>query len=138
MPINFFVTEIQPEIAPYSDSLNKKAAGSEFLSALEQKEGYHILVREMRKDIEIFRKENIPVFTEVQTETQKYGQINGAMTVEVEGKEMTLQQASVFLQSTDRNKREAVYHSVAKRRLADKEPLDEFVQYTDLFENTSS
>ena len=35
-------------------------------------------------------------------------QINGAMAVTIDGKEMTLQQASVFLMSTDRKKREEV------------------------------
>ena len=121
----FFVTQIQPQIAPYSDKLNKKAAASEYLGDLEKEEGYDIMVREMRKDIEIFREENIPLFTKIQTETQKYGQVSGAMTVTIDGQEMTLQQAAVQLQSTNRAKREEVYHSISKRRLEDKEKLDE-------------
>ncbi len=121
----FFVTEIQPKIAPYSDKLNKKAVASDFLKELETEEGYDIMIREIRKDIEIFREENIPVFTEIQTETQKYGQISGAMTVTIDGEEMTLQQAGVLLQSTDRKKREEVYHSISNRRLEDREKLDD-------------
>lgn len=121
----FFVTEIQPKIAPFSDKLNKKAMASEYLKDLETKEGYDIMIREMRKDIEIFREENIPLFTKIQTETRKYGQISGAMTVTIDKEEMTLQQAAVLLQSTDRAKREEVYHQVASRRLEDKDTLDE-------------
>ncbi len=120
----YFVEEIQPKIAPISDQLNKKAIGSPFIADLEKLSGYDIMIREMRKDIEIFREENIPLNTQIQTETQKYGQLNGAMTIEWEGKELTLQQAAVNLQSPDRQLRETIYHKIAERRLSDKEPLD--------------
>lgn len=120
-----FVVNIQPLIAPVSDQLNKKAAASEFLSALEKETGYDIMIRNLKKDIEIFREENIPLYTEITTEQQKYAQLSGAMTVEIEGKEMTLQQASVLLMSTDRKKREEVYHKISSRRLKDKAELDE-------------
>lgn len=120
-----FVVNIQPQIAPVSDQLNKKAAGSEFLALLEKETGFDIMIRSLRKDIEIFREENIPLFTEITTEQQKYAQLSGAMTVEIDGKEMTLPQASVLLMSTDRAKREAVYHKISNRRLADKAALDE-------------
>ena len=119
-----FVQNIQPKVAPVSDQLNRKAAESEFLNSLATLEGYDILVRNLRKEIEIFRDENVPLFTEITTETQKYAQISGAMTVEVDGKTLTLQQASVFLMSTDRNKREEVYRKINARRLQDKEELD--------------
>ncbi|MEM9389811.1 MAG: M3 family metallopeptidase, partial [Bacteroidota bacterium] len=121
----YFVQEIQPPMAPYSDKLNRKINDNPFLKELETEAGFDIMIREMRKDIEIFREENIPLSTEVQTETQKYGQISGAMSVTIDEKEMTLQQAGVLLQSIDRSKREAVYHTIAKRRLEDKQKLDD-------------
>lgn len=119
-----FVQHIQPKIAPISDKLNKKAINSPLIKELEDKEGFDIMIRSMKKAIEIFREKNIPVFTEIQTLTQQYGQLSGAMTVEYEGSEMTLQQAAVKLQSTDREVREEVYHLIANRRLADKDKLD--------------
>lgn len=120
-----FVMNIQPKIAPVSDQLNKKAAASSFLNVLEKETGYDILIRNLKKDIEIFREKNIPLYTEISTEQQKYAQISGAMMVEIEGKELTLQQASVLLMSTDRNRREAVYHKITNRRLQDKQTLDD-------------
>src|SRR6476660_9050649 len=60
-----FIQNIQPEIAPVSDALNKKAASSEFLNTLAKEEGYDILIRNLKKDIEIFREENVPLFTEI-------------------------------------------------------------------------
>lgn len=119
-----FVQQIQPKIAPVADKLNRKAIESAFLPELEQEQGFNILIRSLRNDIEIFREENIPLFTEIQTEEQIYGQISGAMTVEVDGKEMTLQQAAVLLQSTDRDKRKEVYKKITTRRLQDREKLD--------------
>lgn len=120
-----FIQNIQPKIAPASDLMNKKAANSSFLKALSREPGYDIMIRNLRKDIEIYREENVPLFTAINTETQKYGQISGAMTVEVDGKELTLQQAAVLLMSTDRKLREDVYHKITTRRLKDKGKLDE-------------
>jgi oligoendopeptidase F len=47
------------------------------------------------------------------------------MTITVDDKEYTLQQAGKFLESHDRNLREEVYLKIQQRRLADKDKLDE-------------
>ncbi len=119
-----FIQNIQPQIAPVTDQLNRKAAASPFLASLAREQGYNILVRNLKKDIEIFREENVPIFTEINTETQKYAQISGAMMIEWKGQELTLQQASVLLLDTDRDVREAIYHKITQRRLQDKESLE--------------
>lgn len=120
-----FIQNIQPQIAPVSDQLNKKAAASEFLNQLTNDEGYDIMIRNLKKEIEIFREENVPLYTEISTESQRYAQISGAMTVTIDGKEMTLQQASVMLMSPDRAKREEAYRKIVERRLKDKQQLDD-------------
>lgn len=120
-----FVRNIQPHIAPYSDKLNRKALASPYLSTIREKDGYNIMIREMEKDVKIFREENIPLETEISSLSQKYGAISGAMDIEHDGKELTLQQAAVKLQSTDRKLREEIYRKISSRRLADKEKLDD-------------
>lgn len=119
-----FIQQIQPEIAPVADQLNKQAVASPFLDKLAGKPGYDILIRTLKKEIEIFREENVPLYTEINTETQKYAQISGAMTLVWEGKEITLPQASVLLMSTDRKLREDVFGKITSRRLQDKEVLN--------------
>ena len=119
----FFVSEIEPKAAPYDDRLNRKALESPFIEELKGS-GYNVMVRGLRRAVEIFREENIPLKTEIQIESQKFGQISGAMSVEVNGKELTLQQAGVLIQSTDRELREEVYHKISNRRLQDKNELD--------------
>jgi oligoendopeptidase F len=121
----FFVREIQPHIAPYSDKLNKKALASPFINDLKKQKGFGIMIREMEKDVRIFREENIPLETEISSLSHKFGSISGAMSVEYEGQELTLQQAAVKLQSTDRKLREEIYHKISSRRLEDKEALDD-------------
>ncbi len=119
-----FVENIQPKVAPLSDKLNKIVAASPFIKGLEKTEGYDIMIRSLKKEIEIFREANVPLFTKINMESQKYAQLSGAMTVEVDGKELTLQQAGVLLMSTDRTTRERVFRRIADRRLTDKEELD--------------
>src|SRR5258707_13565762 len=120
-----FIQNIQPHIAPYSDQLNKKVLDSPSSKKLESLAGFNLMMRNLKKEVELFREENIPLFTEISTETQKYAEISGAMTVHIGDQEMTLPQAGVLLQSTDRTKREDVYKKITERRQKDKDTLDE-------------
>lgn len=120
---NFFCMEIQPKIQPYAFELNKKLVESPFTKELDQ-EKFFTYLRSIRKSIELFREENIPIHAELAMLQQQYGVITGRMTIEVNGKEYTLQQASKFFESHDRKLREEVYRKVNERRLQDKEELN--------------
>ncbi|MDB5252473.1 MAG: oligoendopeptidase [Flaviaesturariibacter sp.] len=120
----FFVMEIQPQIQPYADKLNRKLVDCPFTAELDQKE-FHTYLRSVRKSIELFREANIPLQAETSVMAQQYGVITGKMTIEVDGREYTLQQASKFLESHDRNLRETVYRKIGDRRLQDKDTLNE-------------
>lgn len=122
--LNLFIAEIQPPMTAYSNNLDLKAVHSPFLSQLTD-DGYAVMVRSMKKAIEIFRDENIPLQTELQTEERKYGAIAGAMTVSIDGREMTLPEASDRLQSTDRAVREEAWRKIGERRYQDHEVLDQ-------------
>ncbi len=121
---NYFITHIQPNIAPEANKLNQKALDSEYLQKIKQ-EGYPILARTLKTEYEIYREENIPLNTHMQTLAQEFGAISGAMTVEVEGMELTLQQAADYLQSTDREMREEVWKKINERRQLDCKRLND-------------
>jgi oligoendopeptidase F len=121
---NFFCMEIQPMIQPYADALNKKLINSPFTKELEQ-EKYFTYLRSVKKSIELFREENVPLQSELAVMQQQYGVICGKMMIEVNGKEYTLQQAAKFLESHDRNLREEVYRKINERRLQDKDALND-------------
>lgn len=119
----YFATEIEPKIAPYSNDLNKKLVESPFVDQLNE-EKYFIYLRSVKKSLELFREENIPIQTEIQVEQQKYQSITGAMSVHIGDKEFTLEQAAAILKSTDRAKREEAWEKITGRRLQDKFELD--------------
>ncbi len=123
---NDFVENFQPYLSAYGNELDKKAVESPYLSELKET-GFEVALRSMKKAIEIFREENIPLQTQIQTEQAKYGAMIGAMTVNVGGEEITLPKASDFLQSTDRSLREQVWMKIQTRRLEDKVALDELL-----------
>ena len=121
---NFFMMKIHPEIQSWADKLNKKLLACPFTKELDQKK-YFTYLRNVKKNVELFREENIPIQAELNVMQQQFGVISGKMTVEVKGQEYTLQQAAKFLKDPDRNLREEVYHKINKRRLQDKKELNE-------------
>ncbi|MDI3318722.1 M3 family oligoendopeptidase [Pinibacter soli] len=127
----YFVMEIQPKIQPYADQLNRKLINSPFTKELDQQK-YFTYLRSVKKSIDLFREANIPLQAELGVMQQQYGVIAGKMTVTVDGKEYTLQQANKFLENHDRNLREEVYRKIQERRLQDKEALNDL--YTKLVE----
>ena len=127
----FFVMQIQPQIQPYADKLNRKLIECPYTNELDQKR-YFTYLRSVKKSIDLFREENIPLQSELSVMGQQFGVISGKMTVEVDGKEYTLQQAAKFLEDPDRKKRETVYRKINERRMLDKESLDNL--YTSLIQ----
>lgn len=118
----YFCMEIQPKLQPYADKLNRKFIENKFTKQLEQ-EKYFTYLRNVKKSIDLFREENIPIQAELSVMQQQFGVIAGKMTVEVNGQEYTLQQAAKFLENPDRRLREDVYKKIQNRRLQDKEEL---------------
>jgi oligoendopeptidase F len=125
----YFMMEIQPKIQPYADRLNRKLVDSPLTAALD-KQKYFTYLRSVKKSIELFREENIPIQSELSVLGQQYGALSGKMTVTVRDQEYTLQQALKFLENPDRDLREEVYRKVQERRLQDKEVINNL--YTEL------
>jgi oligoendopeptidase F len=120
----YFMMEIQPRIQPYADRLNRKLVDSP-LSASLDKQKYFTYLRSVKKSIELFREENIPIQSELSVLGQQYGAISGKMTVIVKDQEYTLQQAMKFLENPDRVLREEVYRKVQERRFQDRESIND-------------
>jgi oligoendopeptidase F len=119
----FFMMEIQPKIQPWSDKLNRKLIACSLTKDLDVKK-YFTYLRNVKKNIDLFREENIPLQAELNVMQQQYSVIAGKMTVAVNGQEYTLQQAVKFLEEPDRTVREEVYRKIADRRLQDKDELN--------------
>ncbi|TNE55046.1 MAG: M3 family oligoendopeptidase [Bacteroidetes bacterium] len=120
----FFTAEIQPQLAPYEDRLNKKMMESPYLSEY-QSEAHQIYFRSVQKSIEMFREENIPLQSEISDLTQEYGAITGKQSINYEGQELTMQQAAQKLKDQDPEVREKVFRLISERRMQDRQQLDE-------------
>ena len=128
---NFYCIELQPNIQPYADALNKKLVNHPLTKELDTKQ-YFTYLRSIRKNIELFREENIPLQSELAVMQQQFGVISAKMTVTINGEEYTLQQAAKFFHHSDRNLREEAYRKIQERRLQDTEPLNNL--YSNLLE----
>lgn len=119
-----YVEEIAPHLKEARDRLNRKIAASPFASELRAAR-FEVFLRSCLNSVELFREANIPIETELEKLSQKYQKIFGAMTVEWEGREITIPQALAMLEENDRTVRQNAYELVAKRRLADKEEIED-------------
>jgi len=78
----FFMMEIQPKAQPYADKLNKKLIACPFTKELDQQKFFTYL-RTVKKNIDLFREENIPILAEMSVMQQQYGVIAGKMTIDI-------------------------------------------------------
>jgi len=118
----YFIEEIEPHVSKFQNDLDEKVNQNPDFDLLDFK-GADILRKNIRKDLEIFREENIPIYTEIQNKAQEYAAISGALTIAWKGEELTMPKAGVILQSTDREERREVYEKIQNRRLVEAEKL---------------
>lgn len=119
-----FVTEIQPQFAPFEDELNKKMVDSEFSNPDNQSSAYKIYHRSVQAALQLFREENISLEAEMNEKSQEFGAISGAQTIEHNGDVMTMQKAALLLREKDEQLRKTVFEKMSQRRLEDKDKLD--------------
>lgn len=120
----FFISEIQPQLSPIHNALEKKYYDSPHRAGLTGR-AYQVLDRTIAKDIELFREANIPLQREEGLTAQTYDELMGGLTVEHDGQELTMQQAGKLLQEEDRSLRETVYRKMAERRAQEAERVED-------------
>ena len=120
---NFFVSKIQPELAPLEDQLNQKLMALPFL---EQRvdSAHQIYFRNVRTALELFREENIALQAALSEEAQQYGAVSAAQSIAHDGKTLTMQQAAQLLKEKDETLRQHIFEKMATVRRKDREQLD--------------
>jgi len=117
-----FIREVLPNVSLQNEKLQRRYKDSPYRKELTQPE-YQIFDRNLIKDLELFREENIPIQTEINSKAQEFGALSGAMTIDHEGKTLTLPQANALLEEHNPILREDIWRKVAARRFQDKEKL---------------
>ena len=125
----FFVTKIQPELAPLDDALNRKFMDSPFRHDYTDS-AYQIYFRSIETQVNLFQEKNVPIEAELNELAQKYGAISAAQSIDYLGETMTMQKASQLLKEQDEAVRRTVFDKMVERRRVDTDSLDEL--YTQL------
>ena len=119
-----FVSDVLPKVEQWTDKLNQRLIADPFIGQIDG-EGFPVMFRGIKGQLEIFREENVPLQAELRSMGQEYSTAIGAMSVNWNGEEITLPKAASILESTDRGEREKVYQLIAERRSVDRARLDE-------------
>lgn len=71
----YFIQEISPKLSEKDDLLNKKLVNAADISSIEASdEAFFILLRGVRKSIEMFKEENIPLDTQIAEKAKEFGE----------------------------------------------------------------
>jgi oligoendopeptidase F len=119
-----FIEEIVPKIKPLVQEAEKAYLANPYRQQLSQQR-YAVLDRKSANAVALFREENVPLETQDELLAKDYHKLMGAMTITVNGAELTLQQAAKILEQPDRALRQHVWEKMAARRLKDKDALEE-------------
>ena len=117
-----FIQEIEPPISVHLNALSKKLLESKVFPIYERNNPVQTKI--LKNEVELFREENVGLFAEIHEEEQGFGVIASKMTINVEGKEIPLPQAAIYLQNNDRTVREDVYKKIVKRRVIEIDSLN--------------
>lgn len=105
-----FNNVIFPGVAEIANRIDQRFVESFRITGADEQR-YGTAVRAREADILLFRKENIPLSTELANLSQKYFAIRGAVSVEFDGQERTMSEMFKFLESADRTLRERAWRA---------------------------
>ena len=118
-----FVENIEPKLKPLMFELQKKYLDSPHRSQLTDGR-YEILGRKWQADVDVFDPRNVAIETQITKLVTDYDKICGAMTVEFEGKTLTMPQLAKFGEEIDRDLRKRAFETGVNRRLEDAEKVE--------------
>lgn len=119
-----FVENVEPKLKAMAFKINRKIVDAPAARDLDPAR-YGVLLRDLRSEVELFREENLPLFTELAKLEQNYAQTCGGMMVQFQGKERTIPQMGAFYEAEDRSVREAAWRAVVERRMRDAQTLED-------------
>ena len=107
--------EVMPRVKVLEDALDRKLLACPALVFLDP-DKYELLIRQRRTQAEIFRAENTDLQRQEAEQKTRQQALLGGITVEFDGKTLTLQQLSPYFENQDRAVRESAYRSALAAR----------------------
>lgn len=118
-----YLQSISPNATEARQELVRKYWDSPLRNALDASR-YRVMNRLAENALKLYRKENLELQTQIDVKAQQFSALSGAMTVTLEGKQLTLQQAAAWLERPERSQREQAWRSIAERRKQDRDALN--------------
>lgn len=119
-----FVREVQPRAEPLWFAVRRRYLDLRTRFPLPGGR-YFVLDRDTRNAVDLFREENVPLRVQEAELEQRYQKLVGGWTVRFRGQEYTMPQMAKFLEEPDRATRQEAWEAVVRRRLQDRDALDE-------------
>lgn len=116
-----FVTEVLPVMQVLGDRTSRKLLA---VPGYEPPADLRLAWRDMEESVELFREENVSLFTELEELSQRYDQITGSLKVELDGESLTYEAALAKLEEPDRHLRERAFLAVEEAKAGQRERLD--------------
>lgn len=127
-----YTKNIDPPLEELRDKINHKIANSPFAGQISEA-GFDVMLKKIQTQISIFREENIPLNVRISDLVNDVNALRGVMSVNLDGKSLTLQEAEDRMLWQDRAKRQEAWEAMRARLEQDKEALDSlFVEMYDL------
>lgn len=117
-------TKVYPNLTVKANLMDKKFMACPLVSQLDQ-DKFFTVIRKIKQSLELFREENIALGSQLQMKQSEYDAITGAHSIQYDGKELTVQQAGVYMRSNNRAQREEVFRLLNERKYKDADKLDE-------------
>ncbi len=114
-----FLDDLFPKAEAANQLLKEKLLGSGL-----QPEGFHLQLRNLQAQAEIFRESNLPLLAQELKLSRQYDKVIGAQTVEWQGTEVTLAQLTPVFQDQQRPVREEAWRLAAERQLQDRAEIN--------------
>ncbi|MEN2993203.1 MAG: M3 family oligoendopeptidase [Bacteroidia bacterium] len=122
-----YIQHIQPYLNELRYHLYKRYWESPWRALLPQ-EDFLNFNRIVQNYLALYRPENIPLETKAELLAKSYNEIIGSLTVEIDGKTFTLPQASLFLESAERERRKEVWEKIQAVRAAHANEIEELFE----------
>ena len=119
-----YLENIAPKIKPYFFRLQRQYLDCGHANALADPK-FGLLERDWKADVELYRDENVPLETELGRLNKSYDKLCGAMLVNFQGQQYTLQQLARLLEEPNRSTRDLVWQTMETRRAEDRDAIDD-------------
>ena len=117
------IDDVFPQVQAADQTLKERLLA--FDPTNEALQDMTLVLRNMKNEADLYRDENIPLFTKTAKLENEYDKITGGLQTDWDGEEKNLSQLGLFLNDNDRAVRQKAWQAISDLWLSQREPLNE-------------